>query len=70
MKIGDKAIWYPYVHEGETHPWYGHTVTIQETPNNPNYPLYRFSVDDAPKVNNPKAFWFWDCDKYLCKREN
>ena len=66
MDKGDKAIWHPWSRQDDPpHPWEGHTVTIRETPNNPHYPLYHFSVDDAPNTNNPKSFWFWDTEDRL-----
>lgn len=70
MKVGDKAIWRPWSRSDEKHPWYGHTVTIRQTPSSQYAPLYQFSVDDAPRVNDPKAFWFWDDEKRLERIES
>ena len=69
MKEGSTALWFPrnYAeHRPETeHPWYGHRVTILQAPNLPQYPVYKFRVDDAPKVNDPHAFEFWASETEL-----
>lgn len=74
LNVGDKAIWRTKTWDGDNwvdnkdHPWYRHAVTIREVPHEGSlYPLYHFSVDDAPKVNDPKAFWFWDTADHLEK---